>query len=133
MGPDIVRNTAETVQKIMKHMLAAQDRQKFYADPKRRSLKFFVGDKVFLKIIPMKGINISGKKGKLSPRFIGPYEIFEKVRNVAYKLALPPELSSVHNVFHVSMLRRYILDPSHVLRQEPLTLDPDLSYEERPV
>ena len=73
------------------------------------------------------------KKGKLSPRFINPYEIHEKVGNVTYRLALPPELSSVHNVFHVSMLRRYILDPSHVLSQEPLALDPYLSYEERHV
>ena len=66
----------------------------------------------------------------MSPRFIGPYEILEKVGNVAYRLALPPKLSSVHNVFHVSMLRRYISDPSHVLSQEPLALDLDLSYEE---
>ena len=71
------------------------------------------------------------RKKKLSPRFIGPYVILEKVGNVAYRLALPLELSSMHNVFHVSMLRRYISDPSHVLSQEPLALDPNLSYEER--
>ena len=81
----------------------------------------------------MKGIMRFGKKGKLSSRFIGPYEILEKVGNVAYKLALPPELLSVHNVFHVSMLRRYVSYPSHVITQEPLVLDPDLSYEERPI
>ena len=81
----------------------------------------------------MKGIMRFGKKEKLSPRFIGPYEILEKVGNVAYRLALRPELSSVLNVFHVSMQRRYISDPSHVLSQEPLALDPDLSYEERPI
>ena len=69
------------------------------------------------------------KKEKLSPRFIGSYEILEKVGNVAYRLALPPELSIVHKVFHVSMLRRYILDPSQVLSKEPLALDPNLSYE----
>ena len=69
-----------------------------------------------------------GKKGKLS--LIGLYEILKKIGNVAYRLALPPELSSAHNVFHASMLRRYILDPSHVLSQEPFALDPDLSYEE---
>ena len=74
-----------------------------------------------------------GKKGKLSPRFISPYEILEKVGNVAYKLALPSELSSVHNVFHVSMLRRYISNQSHVHSQEPLALDLDLSYEKRHV
>ena len=76
---------------------------------------------------------IFGKKRKLSLRILGPYEILEKVGNVNYRFALPPELLNVHNVFHVSMLRRYISDPSHVLSQEPLALDPDLSYEECPV
>ena len=115
MGPNIVRDIAEAVEKIRKCMLAAQDMQKFYANPKRRPLEFSIGDKVFLKVAPMKDIMRFEKKEKLSPRFIGPYEILEKVRNVAYRLALPPELSCVHNVFHVSMLRRYILDLSHVL------------------
>ena len=133
MGHDIVRNTAEAVEKIRKLMLVAQNRQKFYADPKRRPLEFFVGNKVFLKVAPMKGIMRFGKEEKLSPRLIGPYEILEKVGNIAYRPVLPLELSFVHNVFHVSMLRRCILDPSHVLNQEPLGLDPDLSYEERPI
>ena len=84
MDPDIVRDTAEVVEKIRKCMLVAQDRQKFYADPKRRPLEFSVGDKVFLKVAPMKGIMRFGKKGKLSPRFIGPYEILEKVENILY-------------------------------------------------
>ena len=79
----------------------------------------------------MKGIIRFGKKAKLSLRFIGPYKILEMVGNVSYKLAIPSKLSSVHNVFCVSMLRRYILDASHVLSQKPLALDPDLSYEER--
>ena len=102
MGPDIVRNTAEAVEKIRKRMLASQDRQKFYTDPKCRPLDFSVGDKVFLKVAPMKGIMRFLKKGKLSLRFICPYEILEKVGNVAYRHALPPELSSVHNIFHVN-------------------------------
>ena len=76
---------------------------------------------------------IFGKKEKLSPRFIGPYKILEKVRNVVYRLALPPKLSSLHNVFHISMLMRYISKTSHVLSQEPLALDLDLSYEEYPL
>ena len=101
-------------------MLATQDWQEFYADPKCRPLEFSVGDKVFLKVAPMKGIMRFGKKGMLSPRFIGSYEMLAKVGNVAYRLALPSELSSVHNVFHVSMLRRYTSDPSHVLSQESL-------------
>ena len=74
-----------------------------------------------------------GKKGKLSPRFIGPYEVTEKVGPVAYRLDLPPELEKIHNVFHVSMLRRYISDPSHVVSLETIELRPDLTYEEEPV
>ena len=74
-----------------------------------------------------------GKKGKLSPRFIGPYEVIEKVGPVAYRLALPPDLEKIHNVFHVSMLRRYRSDPSHVVSSETIELRPDLTYEEEPV
>ncbi|KAM6580350.1 hypothetical protein CsatA_004124 [Cannabis sativa] len=81
----------------------------------------------------MKGIRRFGKKGKLSPRFIGPFEILEKVGQVAYRLALPPSLSAVHNVFHVSMLRKYVSDPMHVLSYEMLELQPDLCYDEQPV
>ncbi|GAV82014.1 Chromo domain-containing protein [Cephalotus follicularis] len=74
-----------------------------------------------------------GKKGKLTPRFIGPFEILERVGPVAYRLALPPSLADVHNVFHVSMLRKYHPDPSHVLQWEPLELRTDLSFEEIPI
>ncbi|XP_038891718.1 uncharacterized protein LOC120081116 [Benincasa hispida] len=81
----------------------------------------------------MKGILRFGRKGKLSPRFIGPFEILERVDPIAYRLALPPALSSVHNVFHVSMLRKYVADPSHVVDYEPLQLNDNLSYEERPI
>ena len=73
------------------------------------------------------------KKGKLSPRFIGPYEVIEKVGPVAYRLALPPDLEKIHNVFHVSMLRRYRSDPSHIVSSETIELRPDLTYEEEPV
>ena len=73
------------------------------------------------------------KKGKLSLRYIGPFEILERVGNVAYKLALPQELAYVHNVFHVSMLKKYISDSSHVLNHEPIEVHEDLTYEERPV
>ena len=74
-----------------------------------------------------------GKKGKLSPRFIGPYEVIEKVSPVAYILALPPELKKIHNVFHVSMLKRYRSDPSHVVSSETIELRSDLTYEEESV
>ena len=74
-----------------------------------------------------------GKNGKLSPRFVGPFEVLERVGEVAYRIALPPTLSGVHNVFHESMLRKCIPDPSHVLSYEPLQIRDDLSYEEVPV
>ena len=74
-----------------------------------------------------------GKKGKLSPRYVGPFEISERVGFIAYRLALPPSLSRLHNVFHVSMLRRYVLDPSHILSYEPLQVKENLSYEEVPI
>ena len=81
----------------------------------------------------MKGVMRFGKKGKLSPRYIGPFEITERIGKVAYRLALPPDLASVHNVFHVSMLRKYLTDTSHVLQHEPIQVHEDLSYEEQPV
>ncbi|XP_030494773.2 uncharacterized protein LOC115710552 [Cannabis sativa] len=114
-------------------MLASQSRQKSYADPKRRDITFQLGDHVFLRVSPMKGIRHFEKKGKLSPKFIGPFEILEKVGQVPYQLALPPSFSAVHNVFHVSMLRKYVSDPIHILSYEALELQPDLSYDEQPV
>jgi hypothetical protein len=81
----------------------------------------------------MRGVMRFGKKGKLSPRYVGPFEILERVGPVAYKLGLPPALSGIHNVFHISMLRRYVSDPSHILSYEPLQVQEDLSYEEMPM
>ena len=118
---------------ICDRLKTAQSRQKSYADTRRRPLEFEVGDYVFLKVSPSKGIMRFGKKGKLSPRYIGPFEILEKVRDMAYRLALPPQLSGVHNVFHVSMLRKYHPDPSHVIEYEPLDLSEDLSFIEKPI
>ncbi|KAG8498480.1 hypothetical protein CXB51_005010 [Gossypium anomalum] len=92
-----------------------------------------VGDKVFLKVSPWKKVLRFGRKGKLSPRFIGPYEISKQVGPVAYRLILPPELEKIHNVFHVSMLRRYRSDPSHIINPSEVEIQSDLSYEEEPV
>ncbi|XP_030509007.2 uncharacterized protein LOC115723664 [Cannabis sativa] len=114
-------------------MVTAQSRQKSYANAKRKNVEFAVGDKVFLRVSPMKGVMPFGKRGKLSPRFIGPFEILDRVGQVAYRLALPPVLAETHNVFYVSMLRKYMLDPSHVLNYERMELKQDLSYEVRPV
>ena len=130
---EFIQEAIETVQKIRRRLETAQSRQKSYADKRRRPLEFSVGDSVFLKVAPMKGVMRFGKKGKLSPRYIGPFEIIERIGKVAYRLALPPELASVHSVFHVAMLRKYISDPSHVLQHEPIQIHEDLSYEEQPV
>ncbi|XP_021894808.1 uncharacterized protein LOC110812356, partial [Carica papaya] len=107
-----------------------QSRQKSYVDTRRRDLAFEKGDRLFLKVTHFKEISRFGRRGKLNPRYIGPFEILDRIGTVAYRLALPPELSRVHNVFHVSMLRKYNPDPSHVLAHEPLPLQDDLSYEE---
>ena len=113
-------------------MKTAQSRQKSYADRRRRPLEFEPGEKVFLKISPTKGITRFRKRGKLNPRFIGPFEVLERVGKVAYRLALPPSLSGVHDIFHVSMLRKYIADPSHILRYPEVEVTPDLRQEVEP-
>ncbi|MCO6517008.1 MAG: hypothetical protein J6586_11060, partial [Snodgrassella sp.] len=133
LGPELVQKTNEAIQKIRARMLTSQSRQTSYANLKRRGVEFQVGDLVFLRVSPLKGVKRFGVRGKLSPRFIGPFEILERVGEVAYRLALPPALASVHNVFHVSMLRKYVSDPTHILSYEHLELDEDLSYEEKPV
>ncbi|KAL0534150.1 hypothetical protein IC582_028434 [Cucumis melo] len=133
MGPELVQSTNEAIQKIRSRMHTAQSRHKSYADVRRKDLEFEVGDKVFLKVAPMKGVLRFARRGKLSPRFVGPFEILERIGPVAYRLALPPSLSTVHDVFHVSMLRKYVPDPSHVVDYEPLEIDENLSYVEQPV
>ena len=99
IGPDIVKDTEEKLQVIRKRLKAASDRKKSYADLKRRDNEYEVGDKVFLKVSPWRKILRFGKKGKLSPRFIGPYEVLERIGHVAYRLAFHPELAKLHNVF----------------------------------
>ena len=114
-SPDLDRDTFEKVDLIRKHLLKTQSRQKNYAERRGRPLEFEVVDHVLLKVMPKRGMVRFGKRGKLSPRYIEPFEILERVGIVAYQLALPPSLSSVHAVFHVSMLRKYTLDPTHVV------------------
>ncbi|KAL6324088.1 hypothetical protein AAG906_006359 [Vitis piasezkii] len=133
LGPELVQLTVEKVALIKEKLKAAQSRHKSYADHRRRDLEFEVGDHVFLKVSPMKSVMRFGRKGKLSPRFVGPFEILERVGTLAYKVALPPSLSKIHNVFHVSTLRKYIYDPSHVVELEPIQISEDLTYEEVPV
>ena len=113
--PDMIRDTSEKVSLIRQRLLMAQSRQKSYADVRRRPLEFEVGDHVFLKVMLNRRVVRLGKREKLSPRFIRPFEILERVGTVAYRLALSHSMSGVHEVFHVSMLRKYTPDPAHVV------------------
>ena len=121
------------VKVIRERLKVATNRKKSYVDIRRKDIQYEIGKKVFLKVSPWKKVIRFGKKGKLSPRFIGPYEVIEQVGPVAYRLALPSELERIHNVFHVSMLRRYKSNPSHVVSSEIIELRLDLTYEEDPV
>ena len=99
LGPKLVQLTVENFALIKKILKTTQSKQKSYTDNRRRNLEFKVGDNVFLKVLPMKSMMRFGRKGKLSPRFMGPFEILERVGTLAYKVALPPSLSKIHNVF----------------------------------
>ena len=133
-GTDLLRDSMEKVKSIQEKLLAAAlSTQKEYADRKVRDLEFMEGEQVLLKVSPMKGVMRFGKRGKLSPRYIGPFEVLKRVGEVAYELALPPGLSGVHPVFHVSMLKRYHGDGNYIIRWDSVLLDENLSYEEEPV
>jgi hypothetical protein len=133
LGPEVVQQTAEKVREIRQNMLAAQSRQKSYADVRRRELEFAVGDQVLLKVSPTKGVVRFGTTGKLSPRYIGPFAITARVGSLAYRLQLPDSMSGVYNVFHVSMLRKYLRDPEHKIDLEPIRVQHDLSVECHPM
>ncbi|XP_070028766.1 uncharacterized protein [Nicotiana sylvestris] len=126
----LVTRAMEKVNLIQRHLKTAQSLQKSYSDVRRRDLEFQVDDWVFLKVSPMKGVMRFGKKGKLSPRCIGPYRIMRRIRQVAYELELPQELVVVHLVFHVSMLKKFMGDPSLMVPTEVIGVKDSLSYEE---
>ena len=132
-GPNLIRDTYVNVDLIRKHLLTAQSRQKSYADRRRRSLEFEVGDHVFLKVMPKRGVVRFGKQGKLSLRYIGPFEVLERVGIVSYRLALPPNLAGVHAIIHISMLQKYTPDPTHVVDWGELVVDAYRTLEEGPV
>nr|GEZ68199.1 putative reverse transcriptase domain-containing protein [Tanacetum cinerariifolium] len=131
-GPEMIEVTNEKVVVAKGKLKEARTRQKSYTDKHRRSLEFQPGDRVFLKVSPVGGVIRFGIKGKLSPRFIGPFEILDRVGEVSYHLALPPQLSHVHNVFHVSLLRGYKYHPLHVISYPFDQIREDLSYVEEP-
>ena len=132
-GPEIVRETTEKIQLIRERLRTAQSRQKSYADRRRRPFEFQEGDYVFLKVSPKKGVFRFGKKGKLAPRYIGPFEVIKVVGKAAYPLQLPAQLSEVHDVFHVSMLRKCLSDATPVVNLEDIEVQDGVTYEEQPV
>ncbi|XP_070032189.1 uncharacterized protein [Nicotiana tomentosiformis] len=133
LGTDLVRDSLEKVKNIQERLRTSQSRQKSYAYRKALDVAYMVGEKVLLSVLPMKGVMRFEKKGKLSLRHIGSFEVLERVGEVAYKLALPPSLSRFHIVFHVSMLWKCYGDPSHVLDFSTMQLDGDLTYDVEPV
>ncbi|KAJ9547266.1 hypothetical protein OSB04_019809 [Centaurea solstitialis] len=131
--PEIVQITSDKINQVRERLKTARDRQKSYADKRRKDIEFQVGDQVMLKVSPWKGVIRFGKKGKLSPRYIGPFRITECIGAVAYKLDLPVELGGVHNTFHVSNLRKCLADPETAIPLQDIEVDQNLNFVEEPV
>ncbi|KAJ9545199.1 hypothetical protein OSB04_024906 [Centaurea solstitialis] len=131
--PDIVQETTDKIKLVQEKLKAARDRQKSYADNRRKPLEFQVGDRVLLKVSPWKGLIRFGKKGKLSPRYVGPFKIVERIGPVAYRLDLPSELSSIHDTFHVSNLKKCLSEETVILPLGEIQVDEQLRATEEPI
>ncbi|XP_076940234.1 uncharacterized protein LOC143609341 [Bidens hawaiensis] len=130
---DLIQETTDKIHQVKQKLKAARDRQKSYADVRRKPLSFEIGDKVFLKVSPWKGVIRFGKTGKLAPRYIGPFEIVAKIGPVAYRLKLPLELSTIHDVFHVSNLKKCLTDETTIVPLEDVQINEKLNFVEEPV
>ncbi|GJY01875.1 retrotransposon protein, putative, ty3-gypsy subclass [Tanacetum coccineum] len=133
IAPELVQETTEKISQIKDRLKAARDRQKSYADKRRKPLEFSVGDYVLLKVSPWKGVVRFGKKRKLAPRFVGPFEIIKKIGPVAYRLDLPKELNGIHDTFHVSNLKKCLADPTLQVPLDEIQVDAKLNFVEEPV
>jgi hypothetical protein len=131
-GLDILLEAEENIKMVRENRKTAQSRQRSYADTRRRELSFEVGDFVYLKVSPIRGIKRFGVKGKLAPRYIGPYQIQARRGEVAYQLSLPESLSAMHDVFHMSQLKKCLRVPEEQLPTEDLEVQEDLTYIEKP-
>nr|GEW78797.1 putative reverse transcriptase domain-containing protein [Tanacetum cinerariifolium] len=130
IGPELVLETTDKVVLVKEKLKAARDRQKSYADKRRKPLEFEVGDQVLLKVSPWKGVVRFGKKGKLAPRYVGPFEILERIGLVAYRLRLPEELSNVHDTFHVSNLKKCLANANLHVPLDEIKVDKTLRFVE---
>jgi hypothetical protein len=132
-GPDIVTEVEEKVKQIQANILVAQSRQKSYADKRCSPLEFEVGDPVYLRVSPMKGVCRFGIKGKLAPCYISLYPIIDKYGSTSYQVELLARLSGVHNMFHVSQLKRSLKPLANVVNEDTISLEPDLTYKAYPI
>ncbi|GJX72505.1 hypothetical protein Tco_0309676 [Tanacetum coccineum] len=132
-GLELVQETTDKVVLIKEKLKAARDRQKSYADNGRKPLEFEVGDRVLLKVSPWKGVIRFGNKGKLAPRYVGPFEIFERIDPIAYRLRLPEELSGVHDTYYVSNLKKCLTDANLHVPLNEIKIDKTLRFVEEPV
>ncbi|GKE25457.1 putative reverse transcriptase domain-containing protein [Tanacetum coccineum] len=133
IGPELVQVTIDKVVLIKERLKATRDRQKSYADNKRKPLEFEVGDQVLLKVSPWKGVIHFGKKGKLEPRYVGPFKIMERIGPVAYRLRLPQELSGVHDTFHVSNLKKCLAEENMHVPLDEIKVDKTLRFVKEPI
>ena len=127
MSLQVIEETTEKIWVVRNQLKTVQSRQKSYADLNWREVKYDVSDFVFLKVSSMHGVTWFGIKGKLAPIYVSPFEIVKKIGEAAYHLNLPQQLGHVHNVFHVSMLKKYTCDPSHVLPYADIPLHADVT------
>ncbi|GJS67852.1 hypothetical protein Tco_0682417 [Tanacetum coccineum] len=133
IGPELVQETTKKISHIKVRLKATHDRQKSYADKRRKPLEFNVGEYVLLKVSPWKGVVRFGKKGKLAPRFVGPFEITERIGLVAYRLRLSEELNGVQDTFHVSNLKKCLADPTLQIPLDEIQVDAKLNFVEEPM
>src|SRR4030095_4764169 len=131
-GPELLQITEEKIRIIRENIKASQDRQKSYKDKRRKDIEFAVGDSVMLKVSPWKGMFRFGKKGKLAPRFVGPFKIIERIGEQAYRLKLPESMLGIHNVFNVSHLRKCLAEHEETAPLTEIQIDERLRYIEEP-
>jgi hypothetical protein len=132
-GPDLIIEAEDKVKVIQANLKTAQSRQKSYADRRRKPLQFQVGDFIYLRVSPTKGVQRFGIKGKLAPRYIGPIEILKVCGPVAYKVRLPSQMAAIHDVFHISQLKKCIKVPTEIVETRAIEIEHDLSYTEQPI